>query len=176
MSRTDVREFHAAQYKEHNRECPEQNWPLMMKCSCKCGCRRVRAKLKICIKRNNIVCYANCSIYWQCHWCLRYPEDTPQHCPTCGEGCPTSDQRCQPCTAFLCVACYRHDNWRLCTRCNNWLTAEMNSAERRTECLICDAELDEESLDRCLKCHAAKCQDCDVDHTFCIKCDFMRTD
>ena len=77
---------------------------------------------------------------------------------------------------FLCVACFRHDNRRLCTRCNNWLTAEMNSAERRTECLICDAELDEESLYRCLKCHAAKCRDCDVDHTFCIKCDFMRTD
>ena len=85
MSRTDVREFHAAQYKEHNPGCPEQNGPLMMKCSCKCGCRRVRAKLKICTKCNNIVCYANCSIYWQCHWCLRYPEDTLQHCLTCAE-------------------------------------------------------------------------------------------
>ena len=62
------------------------------------------------------------------------------------------------------------------TLCNNWLTAEMNSAERHTECLICDAWLDEESLDRCLKCHAAKCQHCDIDHTFCIKCDFMRPD
>ena len=67
---------------------------------------------------------------------------------------------------FSCVACFRHDNRRLCTRCNNWLTAEMNSAERRTECLICDEELDEESLYRCLKCHAAKCRDCDVDHIF----------
>ena len=62
------------------------------------------------------------------------------------------------------------------TLCNNWLTAEMNSAERHTECLICDAWLDEESLDRCLKCHAAKWQHCDVDHTFCIKCDFMKPD
>ena len=148
----------------------------MMRCSCKCGCRRVRAELNICSKCNNIVCHANCCLYHRCHWCFRYPEDTPQHCLACGEDYPRSDQRCRRCRAFLCVACFRHDNRRLCTRCNNWLTAEMNSAERRTECLICDAELNEESLDRCLKCHAAKCRDCDVDHTFCIKCDFFRTD
>ena len=78
MTRREVREFYAAQYTERARRdpgCPEQNGPLMMRCSCKCGCRRVRAKLNICSKCNNIVCHANCCIYHRCHWCLRYPED-----------------------------------------------------------------------------------------------------
>ena len=179
MTRREVREFYAAQYKERARRdpgCPEQNGPLMMKCSCKCGCRKVRPELKVCSTCNNPTCFANCSIYWQCHWCLRYPEDIPQHCLACGEDYPRSDQRCLRCKAFLCVVCFRHDTRGLCTRCNNWLTSEINSAERRTECLICYAELDEESLDRCLKCHAAKCRDCDIHYTFCIKCDFMRPD
>ena len=135
MTRREVREFYAAQYTKRARRdpsCPEQNGPLMMRCSCKYGCRIMRAKLNICSKCNNIVCHANCCVYHRCHWCLRYPEDTPQHCLACGEDYPRSDQRCRRCRAFLCVTCFRHDNRRLCTRCNNWLTAEMNSAEGRT--------------------------------------------
>ena len=27
-----------------------------------------------------------------------------------------------------------------------------------------------DSLERCLKCHAAKCEECDLDQTFCIRC------
>ena len=179
MTRSEVREFYAAQYEERARRdpsLPEQNGPLMMKCLCKCGCREERPELKVCSTCNRPTCYANCSIYWQCHWCLRYPEDIPQHCQACGKDYPRSDERCLRCEAFLCVVCFRHDTRGLCTRCNNWLTSEINSAERRTECLICYAELDEESLDRCLKCHAAKCRDCDIHYTFCIKCDFMRPD
>ena len=91
--------------------CPVQNQdfapseihtiPLMMRCSCKCGCRRVRAKLNICSKCNNIVCHANCCLYFRCHWCFRYPEDTPQHCFACAEDYPRSDQRCRRCRAFF---------------------------------------------------------------------------
>ena len=169
--------------------CPVQNQdlasseihtsPLMMRCSCKCGCERMEAKLKTCSKCNRINCFAKCSVYHQCHWCLSYPEDTPQDCFACGTNYPRSEQRCRRCTASLCVACDSRGFRKLCTRCSYWLIAEINAFEKRTDCptncLICDAELDQESFERCLKCHAPKCWHCDVDHTFCIKCCSTRT-
>ena len=141
-----------------------------MRCSCKCGCGQARANMNICPNCNKHVCYAECYMYQRCHWCLSYPEDTAQDCLACGEDFPRSEQRCRRCTAPLCVACESRENLGLCTRCSNWLVAEMNSAATYTNCPICDIELDQFSLERCLKCHAAKCQECDLDQTICIIC------
>ena len=49
--------------------------PLMMRCSCKCGCGQAGTKLKTCRKCSKHVCYADCDMYQRCHWCVMYPED-----------------------------------------------------------------------------------------------------
>ena len=141
-----------------------------MRCSCKCGCGQAGTKLKTCRKCNKNVCYAECDRYERCHWCVMYPEDTARGCLACGEDYPRSEQRCQRCQARLCVACSSRENRGLCIRCSFWLRAEKSAAVKLTNCPICDKGLDQDSLERCLKCHAAKCRECDVDQTFCIKC------
>ena len=100
-----------------------------------------------------------------------YPEDITRGCLACGEGYPKSDQNCQRCQAWLCVTCKSQEHRGFCIRCSFWMITEMRAAVDFTNCPICDIELDQDSTERCLKCHAAKCQECDVDQTFCIRCD-----
>ena len=79
--------------------------PLMMRCSCKCGCGQAGTKLKTCRTCNKHACYSECDMYQRCHWCVMYPEDIGGGCLACGEDYPKSEQYCQRCRACLCVTC-----------------------------------------------------------------------
>ena len=144
--------------------------PFMMRCSCQCGCGQAGTKLVTCRNCNKNVCYAECAMYQRCHWCVIYPEDIGRGCLACGEDYPKSEKLCQRCRASLCVACNKREHRGLCLRCSFWLITEMRSAVNLTHCPICSLQLYPDSLERCLKCHAAKCEECDLDQTFCIRC------
>ena len=78
------------------------------------------------------------------------------------------------CTSPLCVACDSREEEQVCTRCINRFMGAQNVTEKFTNCPICGVKLDHKSLERCLKCDAIKCRECDVDQIDCVKC-VMRT-
>ena len=132
--------------------------------------RAIRIEVENMPKVQQHVCYSECDRYQRCHWCVMYPEDIGGGCLACGEDYPKSEQYCQRCRACLCVTCKSREHRGLCIRCSFWLITELRAAVNFTNCHICDIELDQDSLERCLKCHAAKCEECDLDQTFCSRC------
>ena len=58
----------------------------------------------------------------------------------------------------------------MCPKCLSWLIAEMDAGGVYENCLICNNSLEQGTKERCLKCHAAMCAECDSNQTFCIRC------
>ena len=156
----------------HQQVPPEEDNedPLMLRCSCKCECGKAASKLNMCPTCNNVVCYEECWEHRACHWCSWYPEDAEEACPVCGDDYPQSGRQCQRCAKPLCQACESAEDMEMCPKCFSWLIAEMDAGGVYENCPICNNSLEQGTKERCLKCHAAMCGECDSNQTFCIRC------